>query len=366
MRINVLEAGAKGDGVTDDTAAIQNAINQVAAFGGGVVYFPYTRGGYRIGQPAVEEVRGRPAKSQLYIDRQVGAGDLINICLEGEMPVMQLNGYIVRDNLLLNDMKRCNTRIISSWEAPEQHDPALRPYSLLSAVEGDWCRGKFGTGQVTLKNLEFQAFLNPDKMYATGSCVNLQHTSRCIIQDCYFGLDKNVGDGPRGLQLLESPSHTAGLIMPGDQSDNQMLRNAGTQGFKYGMVLGEMLVADYLTIANCETAIVANSFTELSQVQHVVSHNNRVILSPFLKTTFGMVPNKRVFLRVGVVNFEHCRGEKGHPDGWPPVVNNTVYGVFDPEDRLYGCLQWYCGWPPNDNYFPVEGAKNMRISRFWP
>lgn len=38
--------GALGDGVTDDTTAIQNAINAVAALGGGVVFFP--PGAYKI------------------------------------------------------------------------------------------------------------------------------------------------------------------------------------------------------------------------------------------------------------------------------------------------------------------------------
>ncbi|MET9909698.1 glycosyl hydrolase family 28-related protein [Streptomyces sp. NPDC006476] len=44
--INVKQKGAKGDGTTDDTAAIQACIDAAAAAGGGTVYLPY--GTYRI------------------------------------------------------------------------------------------------------------------------------------------------------------------------------------------------------------------------------------------------------------------------------------------------------------------------------
>ena len=63
--INVFDFGAKGDGVTDDTAAIQAAINFASERGGGRILFPYTKGGYRLASPGIEEYNGKIGRAHV-------------------------------------------------------------------------------------------------------------------------------------------------------------------------------------------------------------------------------------------------------------------------------------------------------------
>jgi hypothetical protein len=163
-----------------------------------------------------------------------------------------------------------------------------------------------------------------------------------------------VGDTVLGKSLQPNPCHTVGLMMSGDQNDNQVLNNVAVQGFRYGLVLGEHVVADYLYVHNCEEGIVFHDATHLSVVNHVVAQHNRVILSTTTTNLFGHRKNTCNVL-VGSVNFE-----SGH--NTLPKVSRLVYGVSDPENRFRGSLMWHQPW--GDGKFPVNGGKNLKITRF--
>ena len=361
--INVFDFGAKGDGVHDDTAAIQAAINFAAERGCGRVLFPYTRGGYRIASPAIEEYDGKPLRAQLMIPP-----GRANIMLEGEAPPKLLNAYIVIKpewlelgrkptrfvKYLDEPLGVNNVRIFSDWEAPEERDGTKRPYSIIAAPEGDMLIGKFSATKFTMANLDLRVPMNTDKMYPTQCGANLQNVSRVEVIDCQFSLSESVGDTILGKELQPNPTHAAGLILSGDQNDHNSLRNVAVQGFRYGIVAGEHVVADYLYIHNCEEGITFHDCSHLSDINHIVAQHNTVIISTTDIDLYGM-PKGPCNVRVGTVNFESGIGLE-------PKVNALKYGVKDTDGRLHGELKWHQPW--GENEFPTLCTDSFKVERF--
>lgn len=354
--IDVSDFGAKGDGIHDDTAAIQSAINYTAERGGGKIRFAYTTTGYRISSPGIESLEGAPLRAQLYIP----AGRH-NIQLEGEMPCRLLNTYQVRPQdtnkiykpTVFGDIRPDNTFLFSDWEAPEEHDPCARPWAVLAASEGVSLKGRFSVGCFSITNLELRVHLNTDKMYPTQSAANLQNVARVHIQDSQFCLNEQVGDSLLGKELQENPCHTVGLMTSGDQNDNNVLRNVASQGFKYGFVCGEHIVAEYLYVHNCEEGIVFHDSSHLSVIHHIVAQHNRHIIATTREELFGHHKGP-CFVTIGSIDFEDGIGLK-------PIVNQLQYGIYDPENRLHGSLEYHK--PGSKQPLPVFGAVNCRIAR---
>ena len=360
-RFSVTLFGAKGDGVTDDTEAIQKAIDFLDGRGGGKLYFPYTKHGYLISSPAKEyDSEGRLVRAQLILP----AGDS-NIQFEGEMPCKLLYTYQVRppESIAQNfeptrfgTMGLPNTCLHSIWDAPEVKDSLDRPWAVLAAPEGDSCDGRFSRNLFSMKNLEIRVHLDTARMYPTTSAAFLKNVSRVIIENSQFCLDEQVGDTELGKSLQHNPCHTVGLHTSGNQNDDQILRNVAVQGFRYGFVFGEHVYADYLYVHNCEEAIVFHDATHLSTIGHIVAQHNRIILSTTRGKLFGNNPDV-VNLTVGFLNFEG-----GQTVPAPPEISKLVYGVYDPENRFRGSVLWHEPW--GAGVFPVCGAGNFRIKQY--
>lgn len=360
-QLNVLLFGAKGDGVTDDTEAIQRAIDYLDKRGGGKLYFPYTAAGYLIASPAKEYASdGSLVRAQLILP-PTGS----NIQFEGEMPCKLLYTYQVRPlesvaqhftPTRFGTMGMPNVCLHSTWDAPEVTDSLERPWAVLAAPEGDSCDGRFSRNQFSMKNMEIRVHLDTARMYPTTSAAFLKNVSRLLIEDSQFCLDEQVGDTVLEKSLQPNPCHTIGLHASGNQNDDQILRNVAVQGFRYGFVLGEHICADYLYVHNCEEAIVFHDATHLSTIGHIVAQHNRIILSTTRGKMFGNNPDD-VNLTIGVLNFEG-----GQTVASPPEVSKLVYGIYDPESRLHGSITWHEPW--GLGIFPVYGAKGFRVRKY--
>lgn len=356
-RLSVRDFGARGDGVTDDTAAIQAGLDYLAARGGGKLYFPFTKAGYLVAAPAKElHSNGRLVRAQLVIPP-----GRHNIRLEGEMPCSQLYNYIVRDgsNASLGVThfggNVCvNTVLHSTWDAPEVHDSKVRPWAVIAAPEGDWAAGRFSVPCFSFANLEIRVHLDTEKMYPTTSAANFQNVARLVVEDSQFCLDENVGDTDLGKELLESSCHTVGLMASGDQNDEQIFRNVASQGFKYGFVFGEHTCAEYLYVHNSEYAICFVDSTHPSILNSVIAQHNRRIFCTLPCGTFGRRANW-VNLIVNEADYETGKGSK-------PLVSQMLYGVWDPDSRFRGTMTYLQGFPGNgENWFPVEGGTNLTV-----
>lgn len=360
-KLNVLLFGAKGDGVTDDTEAIQRAIDYLDQRGGGKLFFPYTKAGYLIASPAKEYTSdGKLVRAQLILPPSGS-----NIQFEGEMPCKLLYTYQVRplesvaqnfEPTRFGTMGMPNVCLHSTWDAPVVTDSLDRPWAVLAAPEGDSSDGRFSRSLFSMKNMEIRVHLDTSKMYPTTSAAFLKNVSRLIVEDSQFCLDEQVGDTELQKSLQPNPCHTIGLHTSGNQNDDQILRNVAVQGFRYGFVLGEHVCADYLYVHNCEEAIVFHDATHMSTIGHIVAQHNRVILSTTRGKMFGNTP-ARVNLTVGILNFEG-----GQTVASPPEVSKLVYGIYDPDNRLRGSIQWHEPW--GMGVFPVYGAEKFRVEKF--
>lgn len=82
-------------------------------------------------------------------------------------------------------------------------------------------RGCFSVAQVVMKNIEVRVKLNESKMYPTVSGANFSNVSRLTVENCFFGLDKQVGwwtdaIGSKVKALMRNPTCTVGLQASND------------------------------------------------------------------------------------------------------------------------------------------------------
>jgi hypothetical protein len=338
--------GAKADGVTDDTDAIQKAINTVFARGGGIVFFP--RGVYALGKPPVtHDLRGSNPNSQIYIpSREVaklkedGTGianlDEHNsqggISLVGEcVPLSTVGQYAVHQT----DPEK--VKLVMEMVAPfagsvlystyTNLHPDGNPTAILGfSVPQDTHFG-FGSGQTELKNLTFRAHAERGKGYPTLSGINAQCARSIVMANVNVDVDLPLP------KLVDPPCDVAGIIFPKVNCELSYFANLGVYGFKYGYIFGEHANGDAIYAATCTHAFVFSGGSHIICLGLLTAQNCRHQLSSLSKPLLGHPPG-RAFLKIQAVNIER------NPKQIPYDFNYANF-VNDPGNLLYGSMTFH-------------------------
>ena len=268
--------GAKADGVTDDTDAIQKAINAVFERGGGIVFFP--RGVYVLGKPPVtHDIRGNNPNSQIYIPTRDAAKlredgtEIANldehnrqggISLVGEcVPLSTVGQYAIHQT----DPKQVKLAMEAGCPVCGKHalqhlhqSPSGRhPHGDPGIQRPQGTQFGFGSGQTELKNLTFRAHVPKDQGYPTLSGVNAQCARSVVMANVNVDVDLP-------LPKLKAPlCDTAGIIFPKVNCELSYFTNLGVYGFKYGYIFGEHGNGDAIYAATCTHAFAFSGGSHL-------------------------------------------------------------------------------------------------------
>lgn len=282
---NVKEFGAKGDSKTDDTKAIQAAINAAVNNGGGVIYFP--SGVYNIMGPVIDSVGDQSCFSQLYIPYSDIDHTKI-LTFKGESaPEFETQG-LIKVNPSLSGV------ILSSSIVTGDSTNAV-----LAMVKGpgkDWSQWNYTTPYFV--NMGIRTCTMNDSVHVINSMcgLNLRYASKCRIDNILIDIQSplNMSPDPSG-------SGSVGLITP--EVNNHAMVNIGLiriGGYSCGIKFSEHFVAQDVEVVCCTIGV-------LSEFSH---HSSSIQTLEIECCPYPVVFNPGHNLYIGDYNVEHFTDDK--------------------------------------------------------
>ena len=277
---NVEDYGAKHDGVvgtpatgTDDTAAIQAAINACITAGGGVVYFP--RGVYKIAGELQAAVNDVPYNSQLYLpDVEINGAARVVIQLIGEIPQLLYQSINARSRTAQTGV------VLYSTIAGSGVFPSV------------FCSMRYGKGNnlnyhnLHIENIQVivRAFQSTTGPSMCG--VNLHLHSDFFVNNLQIGIDCEI------IQSIMPESHVFGFAGGKWSDDWPHVGKLDVSGFYYGVVFGEGVHArDVMTFGNYIGLMMTMTHYGAS-IDYLVTHWNAFDIASQQEAFYGSNPGK--------------------------------------------------------------------------
>lgn len=261
-QFNVQDAayGAAGDGTTDDTAAIQAAIDAAATYaaansGYAEVIFP----------PAVYALTSagrtdRSGNAQLALPVIAGTANKVTLALIGtadaaSMPhwnatAGQINGVVLKSTWNATDLSG------TSNEGSVIGGPTL-PNGYVSGAN-------FSNCNIVIKGIQIQVPLTARNSDTCG--IDLRGMANAHLEDVSFMPN---GTPTQFNARYTTPGWTFGIAMPvPGNNDLSVMNNCTVYGATYGIYLGEHLTADRLAVIYCYTGMLNGAFFSSVGQQH--------------------------------------------------------------------------------------------------
>lgn len=312
--------GAVPNDGTDDTEAIQEAIDSCFNQGGGIIYFP--KGIYDIKGALVTDVGGNNPNAQLYIPPQEDTTtNHVKIHLLGEVgPVYSAGGF--------GDIDNPETGVIlrSSGVTGSGTFPSLFAVSPASASIGGYT---FNRTTVEIENIIFRV---PSENTSNGPSlcgVNLRESNQAIVNRVRIDIDTSL------FRSAEPTNEVFGLAMPKrDNGTVSSIELSKVMGFRYGF-----LIAEHTTMDQIEARVNYYAFA-FDGSAHTI-HGNRIIAQwnkhVFLyDSSFPTSNSTQVNLKVDNLNIE---ARNHSPSKW--YDNISTVEVVDAGNKIYGEVTYY-------------------------
>ena len=347
---DVKNFGPVGDGVDDDTRAIQAVLDYEVYHGGGKVYF--LNGLYRLA--TLQDTCKVRAHLIVKPRQSPGRRDYVMIRLQGESSVVTPCSYASHTAEDKAEVWRNGTVLVSDAAGELQTDPAQAPVSVLAAGAGDNLY-LLNQAVVRLQDLAFQVKAEAGQCpYLSG--VNMAYAATVYTDNILiYSSIRNM--------VLTSPTrdghYSAGFIAPRTWCNpEQDFRNICVKSaFRFGFVFSEHANGNNLSAWNCDNAFVFSRMDHSAWFGRIHAQNCANIVSS-LNVEFAGHGVGDAFLKIEQVGIEVNSGQK-------PVDFNYRCFVDDPENHLYGTLHYHIvksNVGADNSYFKADGGAHLKAS----